>query len=93
MANGRKIFTPYREPTMKADLLESTPNFATGSRLMVARDLPEGGFVAEPGRYHLYVALICPCFTFISKALAFRERFISFAMDALVGEQILWRNK
>lgn len=42
LINGHwaKDFDPVQEPTMKADLFESNPNFATGSQLMVAPDLP-----------------------------------------------------
>jgi glutathionyl-hydroquinone reductase len=49
----------------------------------------EGGFRAEPGRYHLYVSLACPwaCRTLIFRKLKRLERLISLSIvDPFMGE-------
>lgn len=53
----------------------------------------EGGFAAEPGRYHLYVSLACPWAhrTLIMRALKRLETAISVSVvDPFMGEQGWW---
>ena len=53
----------------------------------------DGGFKAEPGRYHLYVALICPwaCRTLMARTLKGLEDIISVTvLDPVLTEKV-WR--
>lgn len=63
LVNGvwQEAWNPYQKTGEKGDFIRQTSSF----RNWVTKDGKAGrtgkaGFKAEPGRYHLYVALICP---------------------------------
>ncbi len=53
----------------------------------------EGGFKAEPGRYHLYISLACPWAhrTLIFRALKKLENFISFSIVDPISDSEGWK--
>lgn len=88
LINGKwaKDFHPVQESDEKGGFLRHESSF----RNWITPD-GEDGFKAEPGRYHLYVALICPwaCRTLMARKLKGLEKIISVSIvDPRLTEKV-----
>ena len=91
MANGWKTGSPCRRPTKRAVSCGKSSSFRNwitpdGS----AGPTGEAGFKAEPGRYRLYVALICPWAsrTLMARKLKGLEDMIPITVvNPVIGDQ------